>query len=162
MRHFSEQWSFWPVIGINRVIDQNIQKLLIFAVFASYIASILKSDSESLWQKGAVWKGGYGRGGALVFYATGATGVWRPTLNASDSDMGIIFTIAWTGGVYKSQKSWMEGGRGSVASHNCICLDLVPTPFGLWSEDWFLRHTQTLLNTGDGRLIANGDYLGLK
>ena len=29
-------------LHINRVIDQNIQKLLLFAVFASYIASILK------------------------------------------------------------------------------------------------------------------------
>ena len=34
-------WTFWPVILTD--IDQNIQKLLIFAVFASYIASILKS-----------------------------------------------------------------------------------------------------------------------
>ncbi len=31
--------TFWPLV--NRVIDQNIQKLLFFAVFASYIASIL-------------------------------------------------------------------------------------------------------------------------
>ena len=31
-------WTFWPVI------DQSIHKLLIYGVFASYIAHILKED----------------------------------------------------------------------------------------------------------------------
>ncbi len=34
---------------INRVIDQNIKKLLFFAVFTSYIASILKNLVKELF-----------------------------------------------------------------------------------------------------------------
>ncbi len=36
-----------PSFHINRVIDQNIQNLLFCAVFASYIASILKCETLS-------------------------------------------------------------------------------------------------------------------
>ncbi len=52
--------TFWPVIQlinhhINRVIDQNIQKLLILAVFASYMACILNPIPHK-WGLLRTWK----------------------------------------------------------------------------------------------------------
>ena len=42
--------TFWPLrMWTGFGIDQNIQKLLIFAVFASYIASILNVMQSSLY-----------------------------------------------------------------------------------------------------------------
>ncbi len=44
-----------PRQHINRVIDQNIQKLLFFTVFASYIASILKPMTIAMTLSSMYW-----------------------------------------------------------------------------------------------------------
>ncbi len=63
----SNFWIFWPVIrifetwSINRITVQNVQKLLILAVLASSVASILKGHGTSFWKFVKSYTAGYSR-----------------------------------------------------------------------------------------------------